>query len=132
MSDILNQLQQATKDLQFPSESDYPVVPFEWPSDAAAPTTPAAFLTAKGFAANTPIQQLDFAKFFTPQTKERDDMDDGQLATARQLKQVVDILKANLSDLRVYKVGKIEFDVFALGQQKDGHWAGVSTKVVET
>ncbi|BCM92590.1 hypothetical protein IAD21_04472 [Abditibacteriota bacterium] len=132
MSDLLQQLQQTTEGLLFPSESDYPVVPFEWPDDAPAPSSPAAFLAAKGYAADTPIQQLDFDTFFSFKIQDREDQDDGQRATARQLGKVVEVLRANLSELRVYKVGNIHFDVFALGQSKDGTWMGVSTEVVET
>jgi hypothetical protein len=41
-------------------------------------------------------------------------------------------LKAELTDLRVYRVGSTDIDVYILGKHPSGAWLGLKTKVVET
>jgi hypothetical protein len=44
----------------------------------------------------------------------------------------VSIVKQNLSQLQVYRVGSIDIDAYIVGVTDGGEWAGLSTKVVET
>lgn len=132
MSNAMPTLQQATQDLLFPSESDFPVVPIEWPKNAPPPTSAPALLSARGRDADTPVQTLDFDAFFAPKTEQNDEQDERQRKTAGRLKVLSEVLKAELTDLRVYKVGSLNFDVFVLGRDEQGQWRGVSTQIVET
>ncbi len=42
------------------------------------------------------------------------------------------VLETNLHDIKVYKVGTINIDVYVVGQAADGTYEGIHTKVVET
>jgi hypothetical protein len=44
----------------------------------------------------------------------------------------VRVLKDNLADLQVFKIGGAESDVYVLGKTGQGDLAGIKTKVVET
>jgi hypothetical protein len=37
-----------------------------------------------------------------------------------------------VTDIRVFKVGRVNLDVYVVGRTKEGDWAGVQTKAVET
>ena len=41
-------------------------------------------------------------------------------------------LESSLTDLRVYRVGKVTVDVYLVGTTKGGELAGVHTKSIET
>ena len=43
-----------------------------------------------------------------------------------------DPLKQNLGDLKVFKVGEVNVDVYIVGKTGSGKWAGVRTAAVET
>jgi hypothetical protein len=45
---------------------------------------------------------------------------------------MVSVLKQNLSQLQVYRVGSIDIDAYIVGITPGGKWAGLSTKLVET
>ncbi len=43
-----------------------------------------------------------------------------------------DLLEKNLKDLKVFKVGKIQLDVYAVGLDAESNVIGIQTKAVET
>jgi hypothetical protein len=104
---VLDALRKASKGLRYTSETDAELTPFartDAPKLAGADET-----TLDSFFHAVPSE--DKAKF-------------QKLAQA---------LKEQLSDLKVYKVGKEpEKEVYILGRTADGRWAGLKTTVVET
>ena len=70
--------------------------------------------------------------FFAIATQEEDWHDEEERETAKRFQNLVRILKQNLSQLQVYRVGSIEIDVYIIGMTPGGDWAGLSTQVVET
>jgi hypothetical protein len=42
------------------------------------------------------------------------------------------LLEGNLRDLRVFKVGRIELDIYVVGINSEGILMGIKTKAVET
>ena len=58
-------------------------------------------------------------------------MDDEEKPEVQRFKQLVQALKDNLSDVKVFLAGGAEKDVFIVGRA-DAGWAGLKTKVVET
>jgi hypothetical protein len=65
-------------------------------------------------------------------TQEEDWHDEEERETAKHFQNLVSILKQNLSQLQVYRVGSIEIDVYIVGVTDGGGLAGLSTKLVET
>ncbi|BAY19983.1 nuclease inhibitor homolog (plasmid) [Anabaenopsis circularis NIES-21] len=53
-------------------------------------------------------------------------------AIVKQFQSLVQILKDNLSNLQVYRLGKIEIDVYIVGETPTGNLAGIATKIIET
>jgi len=70
--------------------------------------------------------------FFAIAAQEEDWHDQDERETVQRFHNLVSVLKQNLSQLQVYRVGNIEIDVYIVGVTDGGGLAGLSTKLVET
>lgn len=126
---LLEALREATRDLTFMSESDYPFEVFNW--GAAEPTH--EFLRGlTGEAADTPVETTTTAHFFRVAASEAEWKNELQLTAARRFQTLLQLLEQNLSDLTVFRVGAVNIPVYIAGRGSSGNWLGVSTRVVET
>ena len=66
--------------------------------------------------------------FFALATQEEDWHDQEERETVQRFQNLVGVLKQNLSQLRVYRVGSIEIDVYIVGVTPGGGLAGLSTE----
>lgn len=130
-SEIIDQLKSACDGLLCMSESDYPFEVFLWES-LKAPLTKEKILQQTGHPQDTPVQVVTVDDFFRVATTEQDWYGEEELATLKQYQDLVKILKQNLSNLEVYRLGEREIDVYIVGQTPVGNLAGLSTKVIET
>lgn len=113
--EILRELKEATEGLSVMSESDYPLEIVRW--NGQTTITPDYLRRVSGAAADCQLEETDLDTFFHQSEKFRN---------------VVDLIKDNLSGVKVYKVGLINIPVFIVGRSPDGNWLGLSTRVVET
>jgi len=119
---LMQSIQEATAGLLFPSESDYPLEAYTFGPEEP---TAAALLRARGLAPETPVEETTVASFFEGLTEGEDD-------GSGRFRALVDLLERELTDLRVYRVGKVDIEAFVLGRHPSGTWLGVTTKLVET
>lgn len=119
---LMQSIEEAAAGLLFPSESDFPIEAYRFGEEEPSP---AAVLRARGLPPETPVEQTSVASFFEGLVEGDDD-------SAGQFRALVDLLQRELSDLRVYRVGKVDIQAFVLGQHPSGVWLGVTTKLVET
>jgi predicted peptidase len=70
---------------------------------------------------------LTVDEFFAIATQEEDWHDQDERETAKRFQNLVSILKQNLSQLQVYRVGSIDIDAYIVGVTDGGEWAGLST-----
>lgn len=111
---VLERLSQAAAGLLFMSESDYPFELIQW-DDPTEPT--ADFIrNVAGEAEGCPVQKLEVEQFLNSGRYQR----------------LLLALQQELSDLRAYKVGRINMPVYVIGRSREGSWLGVATRVVET
>ncbi|MCM0590663.1 MAG: nuclease A inhibitor family protein [Gloeotrichia echinulata IR180] len=127
---IKEQLNVASDGLLFMSESDYPLEPFLW--EVTAPATSEKVLQQTHQSNDTPLQVVTVDDFFSVATTPEDWYGDEETETVTRYQKLVHILKQNLSNLQVYRLGKIEIDVYVVGETPTGNLAGLSTKVIET
>ncbi|MEG4496652.1 nuclease A inhibitor family protein [Microcoleus sp. F10-C6] len=127
---IATQLQQASKGLLFLSESDAPFEVIHWP--AQGELTPPKLLQLTGHPPDAPVELRTVDDFFAIATVEEDWHDQDERETVQRFHNLVSILKQNLSQLQVYRVGSIDIDAYIVGVTDGGEWAGLSTKLVET
>jgi hypothetical protein len=118
---VLAALQQASKGLQFTSESDAPLEPFIWGNGRTL--TKKQLLEQAGAEDGTAVEEEtldDFFRAVPPEDKAKFD-------------KLAQVLKEQLSGVKVYKVGdEAEKQVYVVGKTGDGQWAGLKTTVVET
>lgn len=127
---IANQLQKASEGLLFPSETDAPFEVVSWP--AQAELTPTKLLQLTGHPPDAPVEQQTVDDFFAVATAEEDWHDLDERETAKRFQNLVGILKQNLSQLQVYRVGSTDIDAYIVGVTDGGDWTGLSAKLVET
>jgi hypothetical protein len=70
--------------------------------------------------------------FFAIATQEEDWHDEEERETVQRFQNKVSVLKQNLWQLQVYRVGNTNIDAYIVGVTPSGDWTGLSTKLVET
>jgi hypothetical protein len=129
---VLARLREATEGLRFSSEADYPIEPVVLETAGDEPLTPEKLLQITGHAPDFPVRTLDLADFFEPVTREQEWHNTEERATVQRFKQLVETLSQLLRDPQVYKIGRVESQVYVIGKTETGELAGVKTQVVET
>ena len=127
---IATQLKQASKGLFFLSETDAPFEVIHW--SAQGELTPAKLLQLTNHPPDAPLKMLAVDDFFAIATQEEDWHDEEERETVKLFQNLVSVLKQNLSQLQVFRVGSINIDVYIVGATPSGDWTGLSTKLVET
>lgn len=115
-------LRKACDGLLFISESEAEVTPVCWQRSGDLDPTRILDNPDRPHEAGTPVETTTLESFFravSPEDRPRFD-------------ELTRVLTANLQDLRVYKIGEIEKDVYVVGKAPGELWAGVRTSVVET
>jgi hypothetical protein len=121
----MNNIEQAADGLLFMSESDHPLVYFEL--DKAAGVEQKLRTMSEHKDGQIEVQELEY--FFRNMTKEREGEDH---SVAKRFQQLEKILKQELKNIKVYRVGEIQVDAFILGERPDGSITGLRTKLIET
>jgi len=123
-SDVMSALERATEGMVFMSETDAPFQALRWKAAGAEPTAKRV-LALGHHDAGTKVQELSLDEFLGAYA-EGDDED------AKRYQNLLEVLREHLTGVRVFKVGRVNLDVYVLGRTKEGDWAGVQTKAVET
>jgi hypothetical protein len=123
-------LESACEGLFFISETDSDVVPVF--GEKARSHSNEDVLAAVGVSAMKEIAVIDFDRFFSRLTTEREWFDDRQRANAARFKVLKQFLEKELDRLKVFRVGKIHLTIFVLGSGEDGRIAGVKMHAIET
>jgi len=115
-------LKKASKGLLFPSETDAPLTPFVWKA-AGDKLTQGRVLELVEAEKDVSVDVLSLDDLL--QTVPSEDLPKFQEWAAT--------IKKLLSGVKVYKVGdEPERDVYIVGKDPDGQFAGLKTQVVET
>jgi hypothetical protein len=123
--EIVDRLKQATLDLLWVSESDYPFQIVVW-SDKE--------INSKLFPtySDEDIKFISLDHFFAPALKVEDWYGLEELATVDRYKLLLQTIESNLTEIQVFRLGAIEVDVYIVGKTPDGDVIGLKTTIVET
>lgn len=110
---------EAIADLLYPSEADFPFDLVESDIPGESPRE----LVERLAASPQEIEELSSGTFFEPLVESDDD---GRFTVLRAT------LEAHLAQFRIYRVGRVEIDIYLLGKTRDGAVAGLHTRSVET
>lgn len=133
---LIEEFKKAAKDLYYISETDAPFEAFVWRREKGAepfsePNAADVLRFAKN-APETPVREQTIEDFFKHSTAEQDWHTDEDKETVRRFVKLKDLLQHELKNAKVFRVGKVELDVYIVGVDSDGNLAGVKTKAVET
>lgn len=119
--ELKRSLSEASAGLIYISETDAAITPFE--GGPAAAVTAAELLAQTGQAGDSRVEERGFEEIFARLM--RGEAGEGFAALKAAM-------EAGLRDLKVFKVGKINVDVYIVGLDGEGNLSGVQTKAVET
>ncbi len=128
--DLAEQIKNVVTGLWYISETDAEILAFN--GSKADSVKKENLLNQIGKPSETPVEERDFAELFTRLTQLQDWFGDDEKATAEKFAALKDLLEKNLKDLKVFKVGQIQLDVYVIGLDTDGNLSGIQTKAVET
>jgi O-acetyl-ADP-ribose deacetylase (regulator of RNase III) len=128
--DALTAITAAAEGLLVMSESDHPLTPFTWPGPG--PLTPATLLAHLGLPPDTPAETRSLDAFLGPMAAQHDWFDDAQRAAAVHFAALRDLIAARLTDVRVYRLGRIQITAIIVGVDAAGETVGLQTMLIET
>jgi hypothetical protein len=131
-SELVTQLQEATKDLLWISESEAPFEVVTWPDHPTDHLDERSLLKLTNRTEEQPIGTMEFNQFFGYPAQVQDWHSEEEAAIAHQYQHLIEVLKQYLHDLKVYRIGEVTVDIYILGTTESGHIAGLCTKAVET
>ncbi|MEH1803528.1 MAG: nuclease A inhibitor family protein [Nostoc sp.] len=131
-NEITEKLKQASDGLLMISESEYPFEAFLWSNQAQEPMTAQKLLQLTGHSLETSIEEVELDYVFRNCAEEKEWHDEIQKQNVPKFKSLVKILQDTFTDIKVYRIGTINIDVYIVGKTPSGDLAGISTKVVET
>lgn len=129
--EIIQKLEQASNGLLMMSESDYPFTVVSWEGAAQETLTPDKVLDLTAHPQDTLVEIVDIDHFFRNCVVEKEWHDEQQQQDVKKFQELVNSLKSELTDIKVYRVGTINIDVYILGKNAND-LLGVSTQLVET
>ena len=129
-NDLIVKIKKITNGLYYSSETDEKILPFQGKRTEAV--TAQEIINQTKSAESTPVEERDFNDFFAPLTEMQDWFGDEEKATAEKFAELKNLLEQNLQNLKVFKLGKIQLDIYVVGLDAQSNLTGIKTKAVET
>ncbi len=123
-------LREVVSELIYISETDAAVIPFF--GTKANVNSAAEILRQTKRKDTTEVEERDFSEFFERLTTIKDWFRKEDEDRARGFLELRKLLENNLTEIKVYKLGRIAIDIYVVGIDSRGFLAGVRTKAVET
>jgi Nuclease A inhibitor-like protein len=128
-AEIIDRLQQATVDLLWSSESDYPFEIVTWQHGTELnPTT----LFRDREQSDRAIETIPIADFFAPVLTVEDWYEAAELKQVERYTELLHAIESHLTDVMVFRVGEVEIAIYIVGKTPTGDLVGLKTHVVET
>ena len=83
-------------------------------------------------AVNANIEEQNFEQFFLRLTTIKDWFGEIEKQKAKRFAELQNLLKSNLKNLKVFRIGKIRFDIYIVGTNAENNIIGLKTNAVET
>ncbi len=130
-NEISEKLKQSSADLLMTSESEYPFEVILW-TDSNDSLTTEKLLQLTNHPQDSQVEEVELDYLLRNCAYEKEWHDEQQKQNVKKFQTLVQTLKNNLDEIKVYRIGTINIDVYILGKTPSGDLAGLSTKVVET
>lgn len=121
---LLAEIEKSTAGLTYMSETDSPVEPY---SGGKADAVEVDHITTQARH-----QEISPTDFFSRLTAKQGWYGPEQRKMAERFAELENLLVENLRDLKVFKIGRIQIDIYVVGLDADSDLIGIKTKAVET
>jgi Nuclease A inhibitor-like protein len=128
-AEIIDRLKQATTDLLWSSESDYPFEIVSW--ELGIDLTPSD-LFSNIYDTDLAIESIALTDLFEPVLTIEDWYEQVELDLVDRYTNLLDSIDTNLSEVQVFRVGEVEIDIYIIGKTPTGDIVGLKTRSVET
>lgn len=129
-SGLAEKIKQSAQGLSYISETDAEISAFR--GKQSETVSKEVLLQQTGRAGDAPVEEKNFADFFARLTEMQDWFEAEEKATAEKFAQLKQVLEQNLRDLKVFKIGTVQLDVYVVGLDAENFLTGIQTKAVET
>lgn len=127
---LSEQIKILAEGLWYISETDAEIFPFT--GSKAEKVSSETLLKQIGKPKDAPVEERDFDQMFERFVKIQDWHGAEEKATAEKFAALKSLLEKNLTQRKVFKVGRIDIDIYFVGLDGEGNLAGIQTKAVET
>ena len=128
-AEIIDRLKQATKDLLWSSESDYPFEIVSW--ELGIELTPTD-LFSNIYDTDLAVESITLTDLFEPVLTIEDWYEQSELDLVDRYTNLLDAINTNLVEVQVFRVGEVEIDIYIIGKTPTGDIVGLKTLSVET
>ena len=125
---LLAKIVEISEGLDYVSETDAAIEPFDAGKRDAVD---ARYLIEKDLQKKE-VREILWENFFQRLTEQRDWFDEDQKQKATRYAELEDLLRENLLELKVFKIGTIQIDIYVIGFDQERNLLGIKTKAVET
>jgi len=127
---MIDAFAQVSNGLVYISETDAEVLPFiDGEADAVTKET---VLKAAGLPDDTRVEEVDFDQFFARLSAVKDWYGDEEKKRAGQFARLGEVLQGYLRELKVFRLGRVQIEIYIAGLDETNHLAGIRTRAVET
>ncbi len=127
---LAKQIQEITADLYYISETDALILPFV--SQQVQSISRETILEQTENAPDSAVEERSFVEFFARLIEIQDWFREEETKMAEKYLLLKKLLEKNLKDLKVYKIGKVQIDIYVVGLDAENKLTGIKTKAVET
>ncbi len=127
---LLEEIKKASKDLYYISETDSEICAFD--GGKSEEISAEIIMERTEATKDEKVEERDFDEFFERLTKIEDWFEQEEIENANRFAYLRDLLKSNLRDLRVFKVGEVQIKIYAAGLDAEDDLFGIQTEAVET
>ncbi len=128
-AEVIDRLKQATTDLLWSSESDYPFEIVTW--ELGVELTPSD-LFSNIYDTDLAIESIPLTDLFEPVLTIEDWYEQAELELIDRYTNLLDSINNNLSEVQVFRVGEVEIDIYIIGKTPTGDIVGLKTHSIET
>lgn len=125
----LTLLKKATKGLLFMSEKDAPLKAILVGAERVDRANVASLVGAPADAA---VETAEFDPTFAPFAQVEKWHGEDERAYVKKFKHFLEVVRENLSEVKVYKIGERIRKIVVAGKASDGTWLAVTTESLET
>lgn len=125
---LAERIKKVSEGLYYISETDAEILLFVGEEAEAVN----AEIILKQTKSNAPVEERDFEDFFKRLTDLQEWFGEREIENANKFAELKRILQKNLRNIKVFKVGRIEIDIYIVGLDRQNILTGIQTKAVET